>query len=302
VISVLPGVFSPEENPMQQGYVKFGAVYRRFREKQFDKLTPESSWRDTAYGQMCVFVSMAHERAGTNQAYESRHRQAIRAALGHGARDFGTEILSNENFAEDVWSEFHELCSGKSNKPCTFGPMAGSIELLRGSGSPYWTDYFQGLQPHQSWLGLQELKGIGPKLASFIMRDFQMLYGCWDDPPADTWYCFQPLDRWVLRVSRMTWPDLEIHAAAPATQAGYRETAQKICDEFGTLDESMDFNAGAWFVGAHRAELLAFHGCIFMGKWNDEQDMQFHRTVKDFDAARARDSVVMELPDHWPVC
>lgn len=96
------------------------------------------------------------------------------------------------------------------------------------------------LQARESKRGIIQ---VGPKIASFYLRDVISLYGLDDKIPSSSAYCLQPVDTWVKKVAYR----LKI------VDEGERNS-KKIQQAIASLCKAKDvspilFNQGAWYVG-----------------------------------------------------
>jgi len=271
-------------------YAAFASAYRKARDLELNIIYGRSVYdlRDDPLGQMVLLSSLIHERAGTNPAFARYHREAVDEVL-QGRRDkYAERVLNDSRFADQVWNAFVRQCDGKPNESCTKGPVAGTIRLMHERHTANWVDLLGEMTPQWAWEALQELRGVGPKLASLVLREFQTFLGPWKTVEREAWHCFQPLDRWVVRASRLCWPALKFPEGIAYTNQGYRRAAGKISSQFESLQAGMDFNMGAWFVGRYRAEILALHGCICM-RSPDEDEM--HHLIPGLDANRVAEAI-----------
>lgn len=275
---------------MPRRYQQFAPAYRRLRDLYTASLCDgreTAQLADDPLGQMLLFTTIVHERAGRSPAYALYHRQALMRALRQSDAGYSECVTQDASFGGRVWDAFVDLCkeSGTGvNETHTSGPVLESVELLRESGTAQWIEFLKGREPEEAWEALRGLRGIGPKLASFVLREFQAFLSVWGSVERNAWYCFQPLDRWVLRAAHLLWKDLELPEKAPQDAKRYRRATQSICEQFAWLDDAMDFNMGAWFVSAHRDQVLSFHGHFYVGDWDRETEQHLHDTLERFDA------------------
>ena len=280
---------------MPERYIRFGRAYRRLRElqSQADCGKPVSEIRDDTLRQMLFVTSILHERAGTNPQFPRYHRAAIKAAVGARATSFDRCVLEDKGFPDAVWKEFEALCEkpnpshtkgrGKSNPSHTKGPVEGTLRLLRQHGKPNWVEFLRTMSPEQAWEKLDGLGGVGPKLASFVLREFQAFFGVWAEPPRHSWHCFMPVDRWVLRVVKLLWKHEDWPGEPPEAVKRYQVLAQRIAEEFTSNDAGMNFNMGAWFLNAMRNQVLAVNGRIVVG---DLEDDALHNVAEKLDVEK----------------
>lgn len=89
---------------------------------------------------------------------------------------------------------------------------------------------------------LNEIKGIGPKIASFIIRDFAWIFNLEEKIPDQHKRYLQPVDIWLGRTALCLWPDLVER---------YWPIAEKLADECNRVGIcGIEFNQGAWYFGA----------------------------------------------------
>jgi len=236
---------------MAQRYVRFNVAYRKLREIQTQAICHRSiqEIEDDALSQMRFLTCLLHERAGASPNYAKFHRQGIDAAIG--TESFESRVLQDSGFPAIVWKEFESRCpGGKSNKSHTFGPIAETLQLLHDRQIANWCKLMRSMSAEGTWNMLTGFKGVGPKLSSFVLREFQAFFGVWNRPPRESWYCFMPLDRWVLRVLELLWCNEEWASEPPQDLKRYRCLAQAATEKFSDLDSAMNFNMGAWFLNA----------------------------------------------------
>jgi hypothetical protein len=181
---------------------------------------------------------------------------------------FERAVLAEADFPELVWTEFEKQCPKdhftkrpKSNPSHTIGPVKELLNILATKSEPNWLLLLkkQGDQKHAFDL-LNNLAGIGEKLAAFIVRDAYTINGLWASLPTGQEYTVQPLDVQVERWSNRCWSGL--FDGIPTTDTiSKMERVSQVCVEQET--EPAAFNKGAWFVGSHFGRFLD------MGSSND---------------------------------
>ncbi len=262
---------------MPQRYTRFGQAYLRYRELTLQAVfrSPPCELIKDARGQMLFLSTMMYEWAGTNPKYPELYHKALDAALDDCKQSFDTCVVDNKGFAELVWQRFDSLCKGKANKNHTYGPVAGTIGLLHEQRMPKWSDCFRTMSPSGAWERLDRLQGVGPKLSSLILREAQQFLNVWDAPDRTEWYCFIPIDRWVLKIAKLLWGKHNWPNEDLGDAFAYKRMAATIAAEFESLEEAMMFDMGAWFLNSMRAEILALHDILFVGEWA-EQEQALH--------------------------
>jgi len=107
-------------------------------------------------------------------------------------------------------------------------------------------EHYRELQRSQNKNGIIQ---IGPKIASFYLRDVVSLYHLEDKIPDEFAIYLQPVDVWIRKLARKTGivsdraSDQEIQKAIVA-----------LCKEYG--HSPLQFNQGAWYVGYSEFDLL----------------------------------------------
>lgn len=125
--------------------------------------------------------------------------------------DFG-QFLALDN-AESLWSAFAEVCRERGRKPMeqlNSGVIAGMAELAQeiaqigGSGSiAEWiaSGIRQSGRVEPQFLRMVDVRGIGPKITSLILRDVVFFFDLEDlVEPADRLY-IQPIDKWTRMIA-----------------------------------------------------------------------------------------------------
>lgn len=90
---------------------------------------------------------------------------------------------------------------------------------------------------------------IGPKVASFYLRDLVTLYGLESHVPAQVQYMLQPVDVWVRRLAVTAGI-----VASDASDEAIRQAIVKLSAERGC--SPLQFNQGVWYLGYNSFALL----------------------------------------------
>lgn len=99
---------------------------------------------------------------------------------------------------------------------------------------------------------LQRIVQVGPKVASFYLRDVVTLYGLEQSVPARFAVQLQPIDVWVQRLVH------KIGLVEPnASDTAIREAIVVECVQHGI--SPIQFNQGAWYIGSHAFDLMLDH-------------------------------------------
>lgn len=92
---------------------------------------------------------------------------------------------------------------------------------------------------------------VGPKIASLHLRDIVSLFKLNRHIPKEALFCLQPIDRWVRRL--LTDEKVGI-LPTKATDRQIRTAIVDLCMKYKC--SSIQFNQGAWYVGANAYKLL----------------------------------------------
>jgi hypothetical protein len=102
---------------------------------------------------------------------------------------------------------------------------------------------------YEAYKNLDEIYSIGPKVASFILRDIVYIYKLEENLNKNDYYFLQPIDTWVHKVSRVI--------GLINKDKFYKDESKDItnrCFEFGV--NPIHYNQGAWYIGTHSLEIL----------------------------------------------
>jgi hypothetical protein len=199
-----------------------------------------------------LFTMYAHERQAVNPHFPEYHRNAIDRALRRSGMSFEDSILKDPGFPDRVWTEFEAQCPKdggrpKSNEDRTIGPVKGVLSLLAKESEPNWVILMEK-QPNQkvAFDLVNGLKGIGDKLAAFMVRDLYTIFGLWPSLPGGQEYTVQPLDVQVERWAQACWSGVFVGIPEKDNIGRMQNISSKCRDE---RIPPADFNKGAWFVG-----------------------------------------------------
>lgn len=117
---------------------------------------------------------------------------------------------------EDVWEAFERICKieGKKTNPLMQrGVITESVKIARREGNLFrWIrDEFLDVGVLEPIYGeLLNVKGLGPKIVRFILRDTVWLWDLEEMVVAGEGHYLHPIDVWVRRVALMLWLDLQM--------------------------------------------------------------------------------------------
>jgi len=222
------------------------------------------------YLAMIYLTGAVHERAGANPNFPKYHRLAIQRALK--GKDFSDTILNDPEYPDRVWGEFSKLTKERPNEKLTEGVVKDLLKKLRDEKEANIIRLLGSKNIEEASEFLKELKGIGPKLSAFILRDLESFFGLWTcelKSNNQKYYLLQPVDRWVRRIANLCWPGIDL-------KNNHDKDSKKIVEKcINDKINPIEFNQGAWFVGAYFNKLLLFHGLV-------EQELN-EDAIKKFD-------------------
>lgn len=181
--------------------------------------------------------------------YGSIGVQAIREVAG---ADFNNFLWGNDA-PEKVWERFEKICRERNkgtNESLNKGVIDGLVGLAR--QHPNVTVYLKNKiseSLEEAFLELVAMGGIGPKVASLVLRDIAWLYDLESQIPAQHRIYLQPVDRWVRRVAGCLWPELDRQGVPDWVTA---KRISEACAEHSV--SGIHFNHGAWFFGAEEVK------------------------------------------------
>lgn len=96
---------------------------------------------------------------------------------------------------------------------------------------------------------LQAIFQVGPKVASFYLRDVVSLFNLESAVPDDFQFCLQPVDVWVRRLAIKTGMVI-----GGDSDEEVRRRIVNVCKDYGC--SPLQFNQGAWYAGYYAFDLL----------------------------------------------
>ncbi len=211
-----------------------------------------------AYGAMIFYTAYVHERQGSNPRFPLYHREALRKGLD--GKQFDYVLLSDVNFPKRVWKYFLSFAKPKPNEKITAGVVYQILDKMREEHQPNLISLLWSKSILSAFNWLRSVRGIGPKLAAFFLRDIWSFIGAWENTPKDNLFCLQPIDRWIIFWSEKCWSDA--HWATNTklqTDSAKIRFAKKLTSECLRLEiNPVSFNKGAWFVGSHFEQISRF--------------------------------------------
>jgi len=212
-----------------------------------------------AYGAMIFYTAYVHERQGSNPRFPLYHREALRRGLD--GKQFDDVLLSDVDFPKRVWNYFLSFAQPKPNRKITAGVVYQILDKMRDEQQPNLISLLRSKSILSAFNWLNSVGGIGPKLASFFLRDVWSFIEAWENTPKDNLFCLQPIDRWIIFWARKCWSDANwasntIKLESYSAKVRFAKSLTSECLRFEI--DPVSFNKGAWFVGSHFEEISRF--------------------------------------------
>lgn len=164
-----------------------------------------------------------------------RDRGDFKALFNHHNHGSLRELLSSR------------IGKGKVGKELDIDLVISLLEFgakVRGNNLvSFLKDNFQRGRVRTLFQELQGIRGIGPKISSFILRDFSVLYRLDEGLSVDDYVVLQPIDVWVRRVGAL----LGLYESVDESDETVRQLIVEHC-----LNEKLSpprFNQGMWYYG-----------------------------------------------------
>jgi len=247
IIGGLKMDISNQKHIMEWFADKWAALYQ----KEHDKSPKAASvLLENAQAGLEYFLRDGFARAGGEQAgYGDIAVNALRNCVS-SAGDYKTLILK-ENADQIVWTEFERFCMRKNrgiNKRLNEGVVKGFVSLVK-EFPKFDNNPFRYLAQKmensmtEAFLTLRNIKGIGDKIATFLLRDIVCILNLETKVPIEHRIFLQPVDRWVKETALILWEDLM--ERVPSWVIALQIVDK--CKEFGV--SGVRFNQGAWKYG-----------------------------------------------------
>ena len=171
------------------------------------------------------------------------------------AGSYETFIIDSSS-PQTLWFEFEELCKKENKGANQFvnkSVVKGFVKLAQASFQNNYNPFnYMASKIYSSttdaFLTLRNIKGIGDKISSFILRDMVCILEVEAEILFEHRIFLQPIDRWVKETAICLWKDFE--ERTPNWVTVLRITDK--CCEFGV--SGVRFNQGAWEHGVNEVK------------------------------------------------
>jgi len=229
-------------------FVRISPLYRaRFQNPHWNKYPNAETDKVEA---ICLFLGgYAFERQGRDPSYAHAAVTAIQEAIEEAIEEARIQpgLPIDETVKQTVWNRFSESLQGQNlnqerNPLChVYGNGCKCIWCVFNDQNiiSVATQSLRNGQVEQIWNRFQDIRGVGPKIASFFLRDLAVKY---ELAPIQGRHLLQPVDVWVRRT---------VHQLANNNGMGDKQIAQWIV---GHCREPEFASQGIWYFGAQIAQ------------------------------------------------
>jgi len=226
-----------------------------------------------SYQAMIFYTTYIHERQGSNPRFPLYHREALKRAMN--GKNFDDILVSDNSFPEKVWKHFQEMSGKGTNPKITKGVVSEILYEMRNEHETNIINLLKNKNLLEAFRWLDGIRGIGPKLASFFLRDIWSFVGEWKNVPESSLRYLQPIDRWIRFWSKRCWPDIDWKSNSKEKEFSKRVTEECLNAKINPVA----FNKGAWFAGSHFRELSWFFSVP------EENQVEMEKCILGFSAS-----------------
>lgn len=233
----------------------------RYRNEMLGKFKPETLLTDW-WAALDFFFGRACFQGRRDKISERVYNAVISVLEPVFSKDKNTKAYLNEqaNGWERIKQELSKhIGKGKVGKARDVEMVISSLQFI--SRLPnlnfvgYTVDKIHAGQINAHYEEIQRLKStngivqVGPKIASFYLRDVVSIFKLESKIPIEFSFQLQPIDVWVRKLAHKT-------GIAPyeAKDADIQNAIVTLCKTYGV--SPLQFNQGAWYVGYFSFDLL----------------------------------------------
>jgi hypothetical protein len=233
----------------------------RYRQEHLDKYKPDQLLTDW-WMALDFFLARVCFQGRRDTESEKVYRAAIEVLKQYFTsddRDGKYEMLKTEGWLPLQKQLTACIGMGMVGKPRDIDMVLGTLEYIGKLPNKNITDHSVSeikkgrLQQHYNQIQRAKSPGgivqVGPKVASFYLRDVVSLYKLEESIADESAFCLQPIDVWVKKIAQKSGI-----AKPDSTHAEIRNAILAVCKQRGI--SPVLFNQGAWYVGYHAFDLL----------------------------------------------
>lgn len=238
--------FSQEQKEMAKR-LSFGAeLFRRYFYKD-DSF--EEQFEDNDQALVCFFENYGYQRQGAAPAYSEIAGKVLKNRLDRRLR------FVTITDAQEVWKDYVEIARNEYNNlgvNKTHNPMCSDNGLLTVMAkknitnlASYVRSLIQNNQTKEAHELVDDIRGVGTKIASLYLRDIAYLGSITEDRIKDQ-YCLQPVDTWIEQTLSIVFGDRK-----PNVLRKKQEMIVNLCEVSNV--SPIAFSQGAWMLGSQVA-------------------------------------------------
>lgn len=238
--------FRPEQIEIAKRLTLGATVYQGYflRDALF-----RDQFKDNYKSLVCFIQNYAYERQGAAAAYPIVAEMVIEK-LFHGRMR-----LVTINHVKEAWKtckqiarkEFNDLELNESHNPMNSdkGVLAVMATKRISNISLHTKDLIKGDETRKAHSLIKSTRGIGPKIASFYLRDIAYLGNLRERKIKDQYY-LQPIDTWLEQSLTIIFGD-----EVPTELTQKQKIIVELCEQADC--SPIAFNQGAWVLGSQIA-------------------------------------------------
>jgi len=197
----------------------------------------------------CFLENYAYERQGSAQAYPAIAKQTIEDIFHRKLEtvNFGQSTEAWRIYSEIATRDFNEIRTNASHNP--MNSDQGVLTAMANEGIQNIANHVKTLiedgKTKTAHTFIDDIRGIGTKIASFYLRDVAYLGGLDENQIKDQFY-LQPLDTWLDQTFSII-----MEREKPVGLEEKQKAFVELCRQAGC--SPIAFNQGAWIVGSQIA-------------------------------------------------
>jgi hypothetical protein len=209
----------------------------------------KGQFEDNHQALICFFENYAYQRQGAAPAYSEIAVKSLKNRFSRGARSV---TIAD---AKEVWKDYQEIARNEYNNlgvNRTHNPMCSDNGLLTVMAKKNITNLashikslIQNNQTKEAHELVDDIRGIGPKIASLYLRDIAYLGRIPENRIKDQ-YCLQPVDTWIEQTLSIIFGDRK-----PKVLRKKQEMIVNLCEIANV--SPIAFSQGAWMLGSQVA-------------------------------------------------
>ena len=199
---------------------------------------------------LIVFLqNYAYERQGAAAAYRIIARMAVQKLFHGKIKQVGMNEAKEawKNCKEIAKNDFNDLSLNNSHNPMNSdgGVLATMATKQISNICLHVRNLVKRDKTREAYNTIQSIRGVGPKIASFYLRDTSYLGNLIENKIKDQ-YCLQPIDTWIEQSLVIIFAD-----KVPEKLIDKQKIIVELCKEANC--SPIAFNQGTWVLGSQIA-------------------------------------------------